>query len=57
MDMKQTALEREFHKLSLYATKIIFYLCPIPPGFAMTPQILLVSNEQRLLHFMRDTRL
>ena len=34
IDMKQTALEREFHKLPFYAKKV---LCPVPPGFARMP--------------------
>ena len=40
--MKQTTMEREFHKLSLHAQKTNFDLCPIPPGFAMMPHILYI---------------
>ena len=35
-DMKQTAFEREFYKLSLY-TKNNFDLCPVPHAFARMP--------------------
>ena len=41
IDMKQAALEREFHKLSLYIPKTPnFDLFPVPPGFARTHHIL-----------------
>ena len=37
IDMKEKALEREFHKPSIYAktNKPDFDVCPIPPGLAM----------------------
>ena len=46
--MKQMALEREFHKFSLYAKKTNFDLCPVPPGFAMPPHIFAVLVLDRI---------
>ena len=41
IDMKQTGIgKKNFIRLSIYAKKSDFDLCPVPPAFAITPHIL-----------------
>ena len=54
LDIKQTVLKTEFHKLSLYAKQLNFDLCPILPGFAMMPHTL-IRTKQEALDCLRET--
>ena len=45
IDMKQKALESEFHKLSLYAKKLLLTYAQFHPIFAMLPHISLCGAQ------------
>ena len=39
IDVKQTALEREYHKLLIFIKKLILTFCTVPIAFTITPLI------------------